>query len=537
MILNENEARNLIKDSQKIPNFIDVGRALNKELAALVEGDQFLEELINRIERIESVDKANARRKYSRDVQDLFERLFQPIGNVFTATGGEKNYRIDNEATRQRFFNVMSSIRDGKSMQSFVENVWLPLFHTDPNGLIFMEYSTQENNSFITPTYKSINSIRNYKARGQTAEWVVFEPKKIKEGELWRVVDDSFDRTFLVKGDEITFVEEFSFANPFGATPAIVISPIIKIGGKHRLSDIHRIMPITKEYARDQSIKTIYKFVQGIPQEWRYVVYCKTCQGQGKTGDKSCGDCDGRGYLARKDVTDLITLPVPKEGLSGASPTIAGHIKPDLETWTQYTNEIELLEKYSYKTHWGTIAGFDNKSGMATATEVIVNKQPLENRLNKYADTAEWIESQLSEWVLNFIDPLKDKGKKLISIHYGRRYIIDSPDVILDRYEKAKEQNDNTVILDRLFNEYLTAKYRNNPLDLGINLLKAKIEPYLHMNYDQTLLIFGQEETQRKALFNTWWSMLTDFDMTAEQLTSQYNTWFASNKTNSTENQ
>ena len=34
---------------------------------------------------------------------------------------------------------------------------------------------------------------------------------------------------------------------------------------------------------------------------------------------------------------------------------------------------------------------------------------------------------------------------------FGRRYIIESPDVLMEKYGKAKEQGDNNTILDKLF--------------------------------------------------------------------------------------
>ena len=45
-----------------------------------------------------------------------------------------------------------------------------------------------------------------------------------------------------------------------------------------------------------------------------------------------------------------------------------------------------------YKTHWGTNYGYQDVNGIKTATEVNADKQTLENRLNKYADFAEYIE-------------------------------------------------------------------------------------------------------------------------------------------------
>ena len=86
------------------------------------------------------------------------------------------------------------------------------------------------------------------------------------------------------------------------------------------------------------------------------------------------------------------------------------------------------------------------------------------------------------------------------------------------------------MVLDKLFSEYLGAKYRNNPIDLQINLLKARIEPYLHLPLTKVSLIFGNEEAQKKVLFQKWWNSLKDFSKDETVLLYEFNTWFEENK-------
>ena len=92
---------------------------------------------------------------------------------------------------------------------------------------------------------------------------------------------------------------------------------------------------------------------------------------------------------------------------------------------------------------------------------------------------------------------------------------------------KAEE---NSVVLDKLFSEYLSAKYRNNPIDLQINLLKTRIELYLHLPLQTVLAIFGNEEAQRKVLYQKWWQTVTDYSKSEEVLTTEFNNWFELNK-------
>lgn len=530
MILkDDNAAIDYIKSSQKESPFFKIAREQSKELFALVEGDKFHEELIKKIEHLESGEKAKARKKYSRSIVDMYERLFQPITNVFSATGSSKKYAIQSEKDKSEFLKRITRIRDNRSIEKWVENQYMPLYHTDPNGVVFMEYQTEGDINATWPTYKSINKIRNYILKGQLLDLILFEPKDIEGGsKLWRIVDDVKDRRIIQTGETFVVDDTKSFDHPFGTVPGFVISDILKVGSVIRVTPIDKIVELTKEYARDQSIKTIYKFLNGFPIHWKYVTQCKPCTGTGKSGEGKCTECDGHGFYKKKDVTDHVTLPVPNKDQQKIAPEIAGFISPDLETWKKYDDELQLLEALAHKTHWGSLITFEPTNGGKTATEIVVsNVQPTINKLNKYADTAEWVEKQITEFAANFYIQSKDKKQNIASISLGRRYIIESPDAILNKYNEAREKGANNVILDRLFNEYLTSKYKNDMEWLRIHLLKSQTEPYLHLTIEQVNTIFGPEEAKKKVLFSDWWASLTMEEIIAKEktLSDEFDKW------------
>ena len=522
----------IIKKHESISPKMTLLRDATTELYALINGDNFAEQLISRIEHIEGEKKAIARKKYARDVQDLFERLFQPIENIFYATGGNKVYLIEDENIKKEFLGRIDNIKDSNTLSHWIQNVGIKLSHVDPNGLMFMEYST-EGKKEIYPTYKSIYDIRHYESRGQLVEYVLFEPIEVeKDIRSWRFVDDEEDRCFKQDGALIVKDKVKSFKHPFTEVPALINSNIVKIGKDYRISPINPILGLVKEYARDQSIKTIYKFLQGFPLHWRYVTECEECKGVGHTEKGTCKSCDGRGYLQKSDVTDMVTLPVPQEG----APTIdriGGFESPDLETWNQYNDENQLMERVATITFWGTpLNSIETFGGRKTTTEVLFNKQPIENRLNKYADYCEFLEWKMSDWILRFLDRQYSSREQKITINYGRNYVIEPSDTILARYEEAKGKQENDVILDNLFKQYLQATYRTNPIELAENILKSEIEPYLHQTLKDVLDVFGQEEAQRKVLFSKWWSTLkiSDYSKSKETLITEYDTWFNANK-------
>lgn len=527
MILEDDQIQDILKENLKVKDHIKKGREIAKELFALIQGDDFKEELIHKIEHLESGNKAEARKKYSRAITDFFERLLQPIGNIYSSVGGSKNYNIDNENIKIDYLKNVSSVSGNMSLEKWLRQNWMPLYHTDPNGVIYWEH--KETNAY--PTYKSINKIRNYELSGQNIEWILFEPEKVKVENTtvmkWRIVDDAYDRIYIQNNSE--FILQDEMPNEFRRVPGVVNSDISKLGEDWRVSPIDKIVQLCKEYARDQSIKTIYKFQSGFPIHWRYVSQCRDCTGTGVTGEGTCKTCGGKGYIQKGDVTDMVTLPVPEAEDPVLAPNIAGFITPDLETWTQYNTELDYLEEIAYRTHW-SVAKTNNADGQAeTATGRYIDLQPQINKLNEYADTAEWVEMEMSEMLLNFMNPTKDVDEREVYINYGRRYILESADTILEKYHTSKDNDDNSTIKDRLLSEYITAKYKNDPQMLRESLLKAKVEPYIHEKIEEVEQFFGSVEAARKIYFNKWWNLEADKEKTPEQLIEDYKNWFNQN--------
>ena len=162
----DNEAIEYIKKHQTVCKEFTEMREYSSTLKALVNGEDFIDELINKIENIESDLKALARKKYSRSIKDLFSRLFQPIDNIYYATGGVKDYDIKSETIKTNFLKQIANIRDNKTLSEWVQTYAIQLYNTDPNGVIFLEYKTDP---FIDvyPTYKSSSKIRYYESKGQ----------------------------------------------------------------------------------------------------------------------------------------------------------------------------------------------------------------------------------------------------------------------------------------------------------------------------------------------------------------------------------
>ena len=66
-----------VQKHQSTEQWVRDARERSKELKALVNGDGFSELLIQKIEKIESNDRSVARKKYSKDMRDVFFIFYQ----------------------------------------------------------------------------------------------------------------------------------------------------------------------------------------------------------------------------------------------------------------------------------------------------------------------------------------------------------------------------------------------------------------------------------------------------------------------------
>ena len=121
------------------PLWVQSAREKHRELKAMVYGDNF-KDLILQIENIESTKMAVPRKKYSRPICDLNEKLLSPTHNVYSATGFDKRFFNITDKQQSELLKEISNIRGGKSMQEWLETFWIrDLQVVDPNGLIFFE--------------------------------------------------------------------------------------------------------------------------------------------------------------------------------------------------------------------------------------------------------------------------------------------------------------------------------------------------------------------------------------------------------------
>jgi hypothetical protein len=510
-----------IREHQQVPAWITDARKYHKRMKALVYGKDFVD-LLLQIEHIESEKKAQARRKYARSIKDAVAKILEPVGYVYSATGSSVHFNISSEEQKGKLLKTLGNVRGSMSLSKWLETFWAAnLYNADPSGVIMLEWKDID----VWPTYKSIDVIRDYKAKGMEVEYILFEPKQTPDGQLWRIVDGAVDYHIMQKGDTYEVIEQFT--HTFEKCPARICSDMTQFGEMQRLAMIDPIAETLEEMMRDRSVLTIYKFKNGFATPYRPKIICPTCHGTRKNGSEKCPDCDGKGTILDKDVTDEIIIPLTLDANQQPQlPTnFAGFIAPPLDIWNQYKEEETRLFKSAFETTWGTRESEEVKD--QTAVGVILNTQPMISRLSKITDVAQSHDNAFANMIAKFIGITVNEDKPAILRLYGRNYIVQPPSFLLSEYQKSRADDNAISISDTQLNEYITSKYKDDPERLRVELMKKELEPYVHYGIQQVFDIFGQKEAQRKGLFQAWWNTLTQADLvkTPEQLILVRDKW------------
>lgn len=528
MVFNTDEVIKFLEDNTTTPKWVGVAREESEGLKALVNGDNFAEFLIEKIEHIESESRAEARKKYSKDIRSIFERINQPRVNVFTASGGEIVNNISSTTLSDKMVSALAQFKGQKSIKKYLSESFFRLRDTDPNGVMFLEYTSGDKED-IYPTYKSIHDIHSYVSDGQLVDYIIFKPVQVDDFLTWRIVDDKTDWKIKQQGNTFTVIKDDTFEHPFGRPPCLILSEIQETGSEVRISPLWPILKDAEDYARDKSVLTIYKFTTGMPRHYRFEKECKACKGVGKTGTGEdivqCGMCGGKGNQRKNDVTDVTVIEMPREGEPIVAPNIEGFVSPDLATWKQYKEDLKDNEDLMDSTYWGTRRMKEGNN--ETATGRFIDVQPVENKLNVFTDSVEWAHNTITGFVENWVFNTAKEEHEYHTV-YGRGYILETPDLLLERYNKSRESGSNNTILDKELAEYITAKYQNNAALMEEMQKKAVVEPYVHLGIMVVFEVFGNVESNKKVLFNDFWEQV-DTNKEVEALRKDFDTYFTTN--------
>jgi len=522
MILDYSQLKSIILEN---PNkgIIDEGTKYSKDMRFHLYG----EHKSSYVKKIEGFEKSNAvREEYTKTNCDLFARLGRPIDKVYSAKGGSVYYNLPDEQAKKAQF-LSNNIRNGMSVKKWVQSVWQPHLLDDPFGLTFIEIlpkqeavlSLKKGHSFVYPTYKPIGTIYDYLPKGNRLEYVVFTLTKIEKKALsldendmiFRVVDDACDYIVKKHGNDIYIFDNLTLDNYFGEVPAMVNSDIIDPKNENCvLSFYHDIKELANQYLLKGSIKSMHDFYHGFPKYSEFASLCTTCNGMKVINGEKCTSCDGVGLKPISKVSESKVLSWPDKDDAVILPSqIGAYISPDKTYWEIATTDLQSLEDAMCVTLWGRQSNLKTQ-GMSisadgsakTATEIMDDIKPEADRLHVISDMAEKRHKFILDSLIKVqVSPVYQGS----SVNYGRRYMIESPDSIWEKYSAARAKGAPQNVLDDLLNEFYESKYQTDPVALAVAVKLMYVEPFVHYTAQQLKGLDASEEDYKAKLYFSEW--------------------------------
>lgn len=477
-----------------------------------------ISDALKRNDYFENEDVFTVRNKNATSNKDLFERILNREQMVFTAKGGSSHYTGINEKQIQTLNAKLDKVRFNMSIRKWINEFALQAYRTDPMGVFFVEVDAL-NNSY--PTYKSSDCIFDYLPTGRKLEYVCFRLKASEAKQLlsdsgldttapelnvtpdkytttyFRFIDDQFDRIVKYNGTEVLILDEIKIN--FDELPGIRASDIIDFTcPANLLSPLDKTIELAGTFLEDRSIRDLSKKFSGFPKAFEPILSCTTCKGSGFVSGKSCPECTpmgadkGTGIKLRTKVADVARFPLPKEGQAGGiqDPSkFFGYSTPDIATWDKQDTSLNDIEGAMNDTYWGT-ADKQSTTGptlgakhafQETATKTLNDLKPVYTRLNKTADWAETTENALSAYIgKQMFKSFKDSSRT-----YGRYYILETPDELMEQYLDMKTKGAPQTQLFDILRRYNHALYQDDPIQLTIKVKLIDVEPFVHKTIEQ----------------------------------------------------
>lgn len=532
MILDLLTIKNIIlKNPNK--NMLQAGQTYSQKLRMHMYGDN-LDNYITLIKGFERPHIHEARKKYCKSNKDLFARLGRPIDKVFSARGGSVYYNLNDRQDRIAATLASNVQVEGHSVRQWMEDIWRPHYLDDPFGVIFMEImpvqqalqAVKKGVSFVYPTYKASSTIYDYQPKGSGFEYIIFNVTSddkeaagfTKDDLIYRVVDDAFDYWIRVSDRNVFVLPNHTFPNYFMQVPAMINSDIPDpLNDGYVLSLFDSVIDLAQEFLTKGSIKVTHDFMHGFPKYSEFADDCNNCNGSGFVGGESCPECKGTGKRPMTEVSKVKLLEWPKDKNDAIilPNEVGGYIEPSKTYHDIATNDMATLETCMMSTLWGT-QNQVRSQGMQTdgqqtktATEVISDYKPMEDRLKAISKSAETRHKFIIDSIIRV--QMKMQAYAGSSVSYGRRYIIEGPDVLKQNYLSARQAGAPIAILDDLLNKYYDSEYESDEISLGIAKKLIYVEPFVHNTIAQCRG-FGLPDADYKAklFFQEWLSLQSD---------------------------
>jgi hypothetical protein len=339
----------------------------------------------------------------------------------------------------------------------------------------------------------------------------------------YRVIDDAFDYTIKWENGVATVIEDETYPNFYGKVPAATASNIWDNVKQFYVSPDNNTLDIADQHLRSRSVLVMFELHHGFPLNWQYAGRCNKCTGTGKLSGDTCDSCNGTGKESKKDVSKLILLPFPKSKDDPIIDKPGGTVEAAIDSWQEMKRTIEQQYKEAHYATWGTNQIED--SNHQTATGRFIDVQPVNDMLGKYSDAAEWVETWITNKIGEFDYPNTYKG---CEINLGRRFLVEPPDVIAEKLQKAIQGKMSYSYMKTLYFQWVDSEYSGDEMTRLRLTMEFKLDPAPFMSVldSQSAFVGSELDYYKKLYFGQWletlpsnWYFVSNFETLSNQLT------------------
>jgi len=504
-----------------------------------------LKESFERNSYFENTDVFKNRTLNPTSNKDLFASLFQREEMIFNAHGGSTYYNGLNDNDTKILNAKLDTIRFGETLRKWVQGKALEAYRSDPMGVIHIEIDKDNN---IYPTYKCINSVYDYSTTGRKIEYICYQLNKcdaisfgIVDKELagkqnddktnyFRFCDDATDVLYSRKDDNVNLVLlprplKNPIKNKLSTLPAFIVSDLIAHNNTQIfISPIDNIIELADKFCFDRTVRDLTKKYCGFPKSLEPLLDCGLCQGTGELSGAKCPDCNGTSKKLHTNVGDVARFSLDAIKEIGSIDKLFAYINMPVETLNKQDTSLNDDRNIIVSVYWGTDLRSSTTNGPdvgaknieETATKTLANLQPIYARLNKTADWAQQTENMIINFVGQFIFPKKFKKS---SVTYGRYYVLETPDTLIDEYLTIKEQGASQVVLDETLKKYYHSVYKDNQIKLAIMIKMMSVEPFIHESIiDVYASNVAKQDYVSKVYFNEWYMQQKENDLLVKDI-------------------
>ncbi|WP_148214387.1 CCHC-type zinc finger protein [Robiginitalea biformata] len=472
---------------------------------------------LEKLDNYENEAQRQLKEKLLKSNKSLISFLLRPADQVFSANGGSIQYNAsDSQITRIK--TEVSDVSEGLNIKDFLRKRVFKKYVADPNGLIMVDI---DRDGMLQTSFYGTEQVYWYARRGNQVEAIIFEPFKSEDQnddrQFFRVIDDKSDNIYAKNGDSIELLEDEMLPNYFGFVPAQVVGDIYDLNKPIFVSFLDEVLEDAKDRLHDVNTHLVHKLAHGYAKYWSYPENCTTCGGTGELkrncadGDEqttetyACYTCNGSGTKTRKDASDMMLLPIPREGENKLDPP-AGYVNPSIEIWKQYKEDIKEIGDYMYECLWGSYFSRDPQAEK-TATETFVNSQIKNARRKDLSKNF----GRLHKFILDCYGKIALSSPSYeSSVSYGTKYNDESPEVLLKTIIDATDKQISSAIIGDLQMKYYQAEYANDPIELTKRLKMLKTDPFPDLTAQEVreLGITGEELLMK--IYHSQWALTLD---------------------------